>query len=290
VLYSRLHIVLRSPSQLRLVLGMIVTNAIILHIPISILVYGANSHNPEPFITPYSVYEKVQVTLFFLQECIISGLYIKATLELMRVRRRGAMGGASKTGSDTRKLMAHLILVNVIVVLLDITILGLEYANLYDLQTSYKGVVYSVKLKLEFSILNRLVEMTQGGSSAHDSSNLRTRTDAAGIQMEGLERERRRTMAGASAGHSGLGNNVYVRSESGAGAHDLKHLDAAVVMTTEVTIHRGRPRSDSSGGGGDLESIGDRSGITVDMSEGNFIGQSRAPSHSSERAMVEACG
>ncbi|KAK3302737.1 uncharacterized protein B0T15DRAFT_543780 [Chaetomium strumarium] len=253
VLYSRLHIVLRNRTQLRLVLGLIVANAVVCHVPVAVLASGANSHNPEPFVVPYSVYEKVQVTLFFLQECAFSGLYIKATLELMRVRarprRRGAMGKAGT--SETRRLMAHMILVNVIVVLLDITILGLDYANLYDLQTSYKGVVYGVKHKLEFSILNRLVEMTQRASSssssssaAHDGSNIRTRTDAAGIQMDGLEKkERRRRTTMAAAGHGGLGNNVYVRSESGAGgvAHDMKYLDAAVVMTTEVTIHRGRP-------------------------------------------------
>ncbi len=39
--------------------------------------------------------------------------------------------------------------------------LVLEYMDLYDLQTVYKACVYSVKLKMEFRILNQLMEMTQ---------------------------------------------------------------------------------------------------------------------------------
>jgi hypothetical protein len=54
----------------------------------------------------------------------------------------------------------HLLWVNVFVILLDIPILCLEYTDYYDMQTAYKALVYSVKLKLEFRILNRLVEMT----------------------------------------------------------------------------------------------------------------------------------
>jgi hypothetical protein len=62
-------------------------------------------------------------------------------------------------------------------VFLDLSILGLEYSGLYDIQTAYKGLVYSVKLKLEFSILDRLVELTQSGRIAYQSS------DHGGLQM-----------------------------------------------------------------------------------------------------------
>jgi hypothetical protein len=60
----------------------------------------------------------------------------------------------------------------VVIILLDITVLALEYSNLYDIQTSYKALTYSVKLKLEFSILNRLVELTKSTrSSTFNQSN-----------------------------------------------------------------------------------------------------------------------
>ncbi|KAI3331414.1 hypothetical protein HD806DRAFT_477294 [Xylariaceae sp. AK1471] len=162
VLYSRLHLVLHNRSRLRLVLGMIIFNAIICHIPITVLVYGSNSSNPAPFVEPYSIYEKVQVTIFFIQESIISALYIASTASLMKLK-------SLLHGDTNRQIMKHLIYVNVMIVLLDITILGLEYSGLYIIQTAYKALVYSIKLKFEFSILNKLVDLTQtrqGNSSS----------------------------------------------------------------------------------------------------------------------------
>ena len=52
--------------------------------------------------------------------------------------------------------MQHLIVVNIVVMLLDTTILALVYAGYYDILASYQSFVYSAKLKLEFTILNRL--------------------------------------------------------------------------------------------------------------------------------------
>jgi len=159
VLYSRLHLVDRNPNHLRFVLVMIIVNGIVLHTSVAVLIYGSNSSAADKFLLPYSIAEKVQVTVFFVQECIISGLYILATRKFFR----GSMMHASST---KKKILWHLIIVNVMVVLLDITILGLEYSGLYKLQTSYKAFVYSVKLKLEFSILNKLMDLTRSRSAS----------------------------------------------------------------------------------------------------------------------------
>ncbi|KAK4101327.1 hypothetical protein N658DRAFT_426071 [Parathielavia hyrcaniae] len=298
VLYSRLHIVMRNPSRLRLVLIMIITNAFIGHVPTAVFAYGANTPNPGPFIIPYSIYERVQVTLFFLQEMVISALYIHETVGLMRVRRRANMDSSRQGSGKRRLLMAHLVVVNVLIVVLDITILGLEYAGLYAVQTAYKGFVYSVKLKLEFSILNRLVEMTQGGSSSgHESSYARTAADMSGVRMEKLDgdstdRERkknRRSVAAADLNNS-LGNNVFVGVGAGgpavAGAEEARHNGASVVMTTEVTIQRDRLYLESDVEA-DRESLGGRSGVTEDSIVGGNGGQARAPSHSSQRHIVD---
>ena len=56
----------------------------------------------------------------------------------------------------------HLALVNVVVVMLDVTILVLECVGLHDVQRAYKLFAYSIKLKVEFSILNQLVELAVG--------------------------------------------------------------------------------------------------------------------------------
>lgn len=160
VLYSRLHLVLYNPRVLRGVLAMITVNAIICHIPTIVLIYGANSANPEPFITPYSVYEKFQVIMFFLQEMTISGLYISETTKILRIAE-----AAGHDRSRTR-MMRHLIWVNILVGLFDIAILATELADFYSIQTAYKAFAYSVKLKLEFSILNRLVDFARSRTAS----------------------------------------------------------------------------------------------------------------------------
>jgi hypothetical protein len=44
---------------------------------------------------------------------------------------------------------------------MDILLLGFEFANLYILEASFKGVVYSIKLKLEFAVLGKLVQLVK---------------------------------------------------------------------------------------------------------------------------------
>jgi hypothetical protein len=70
----------------------------------------------------------------------------------------------------SREVMAHLVHINAIIAFLDLTILDLEYSGLYDIQTTYKALVYRVKLKLEFSILSRRVDFTKNSSIASQSS------------------------------------------------------------------------------------------------------------------------
>lgn len=152
--------------------------------------------------------------------------------------------------------MTHLIWVNVIIVFLDLTILGLEYSGLYDIQTAYKGLVYSVKLKLEFSILNRLVELTKNGKIASQSS------ERGGVHMETFDGGRRKRQTGDDG--QGAGYMAYIHSsgkQNSTGGDEIKQTDKFVVMTTQVSIHRDGDRAhpDSEE---ELESIDGRSGAT----------------------------
>ena len=155
VLYSRLHLVLWNETYLRLVLAMIICDAIVCHIPTIVIAVGANLTDIASFISAYSIYEKVQVTIFFIQELIMSALYISQAVQLLR-----SEGGLLRV-KQASSVKGHLLLVNLCVIFLDVTVLALEYASLYNVQTSCKAFAYSVKLKLEFSILNRLVELTR---------------------------------------------------------------------------------------------------------------------------------
>ena len=257
VLYSRLHIVLRDRKKMRMILAMIVFNALICHTPIIVMVYGANSANPEPFLLPYSIYEKVQVTIFFIQELILSGIYISATVKLMKLE--------ASVRSGTRRIMNHLIYVNIIIVFLDITILALEYAGLYDIQTAYKALVYAVKLKLEFSILNRLIELTQGDNK-NNGSFTRSRTDKSGVTLDTFELERQKRLTKDA---KNVGYNAYIHT--GVQAKPGGVTPDGVMRTTEIMVQsdrRGAARDCEShserDSERDAESVDDKSGITTD--------------------------
>jgi len=149
VLYSRLHLISSNSLYCRLVLYMIIFNAFAMHIPTTVLFLGSN-HGVQDFIAPFNVYERVQLTVFSVQETIISALYIWETLTELRpiLMLKGPRG---------QRVVLNVILVNAIAILLDASILATEFTNHFDIQTSYQPLVYSLKLKMEFTVLNSLV-------------------------------------------------------------------------------------------------------------------------------------
>jgi hypothetical protein len=148
VLYSRLHLI-ADKKRIRWVLSMIIVDFFLFHIPTTVLFYGSNSSDPHRFLSPYAICEKMQITAFSLQEFVISALYIWEARKMLR-------SIATIKKEQARSVMIHLILVNILMILMDITLLGTEYANEYSIETTYKSTLYSIKLKLEFAILNRL--------------------------------------------------------------------------------------------------------------------------------------
>lgn len=169
VLYSRLHIVAGSEGRMRWVLYMIVLDATLLGIPDMILAFLANRPNAHAsIIDAFSIFDKIQVGVFFVQESIISGFYIYETVRLL-----GPVGGRNR--NPLRKLLSHLILVNILVLIFDATLLGTEYSGNFEIQTTYKPAIYSIKLKIEFSVLNRLIGIVKNkelalGSASHNSN------------------------------------------------------------------------------------------------------------------------
>ena len=151
VLYSRLHLVIHSDRTLRNVLIMIIVNAVSLHIPTTFFTFGANVRSEKIFVTGYGVMERIQMTGFCIQEFVISGLYIFAVMKLL----------ALFPDTSKRKLMHQLLLINTVIVIMDIALLVIEFSNFYAIQITLKGVVYSIKLKLELAVLSNLVDLIQ---------------------------------------------------------------------------------------------------------------------------------
>ncbi|KAF2877602.1 hypothetical protein BDV95DRAFT_625430 [Massariosphaeria phaeospora] len=148
----------------RWLLVMILPDCVVVQGGATTLFAGSNSTNPEPFLKIYAAWEIFQVTWFFVQECLISGLYVYRAVTLIRT------SGVFR-GDDAKRVFNHLILVNLLVIALDVTVLALQYAGLYTIQTSWKTLAYSIKLKFEFDILNRLVDLTKAGFNNRPSGS-----------------------------------------------------------------------------------------------------------------------
>lgn len=172
VLYSRLHLVVREQKVLRGILTMIIVDAIIFHIPTTVLTYGCNSSDYERYLPIFSRYERIQMTAFCIQEFIISGVYVYSTIKLLRPVYHGR----------TRKVMMQLIWINSIIIAMDVVLLGMEYSYFYEIEATLKAMVYSIKLKLEFAVLNQL--MTLANSSVSNHQKLDIHDDAEGQQPE----------------------------------------------------------------------------------------------------------
>lgn len=149
VLYSRLHLVTQNERLLKFILHAIIFNAVVLCIPTMVLTYGSNTPAKQNYLRPYAGFEKAQMTMFTVQELFISGVYLYEIRKILKLLKEGG----------TRKLMGQLALINIIIMLMDVGLVTVEFFDFYQIQTTLKGMIYSIKLKLEFGVLSKLVKI-----------------------------------------------------------------------------------------------------------------------------------
>ncbi|KAJ5502587.1 hypothetical protein N7463_005461 [Penicillium fimorum] len=152
VLWSRLHLVLQNTKVLRAVLWMICIDAVVLHIPTSVIIYGTIAHPAGSWSRAYDIMERIELVGFCLQEFIISSIYVWETIKLLRLRPEGRPFG----------ILSQLLVINIIILLLDICVVIIEYVGFYAIQVTFKPVAYSIKLKLEYAILGKLISVAHG--------------------------------------------------------------------------------------------------------------------------------
>lgn len=154
VLYSRLHLVMQNEKILKAVLIMIIVDGVIFHTSTTIVRYAAYYGSDQiNFRAAWNVIEKFQMTGFMLQEFIISGIYLYETTKLLKIMKK----------SNTRRTVLELFAINVFIIALDVGLLVIEYLDLIVYEQTFKGVIYSIKLKLEFAILGKLVKIVRNG-------------------------------------------------------------------------------------------------------------------------------
>jgi hypothetical protein len=223
VLWSRLHLVVtgqRGHKILQWTKWMIIIDAIVLHIPTTILTIGSNGKsNTETFARGYNIMEKVQMCGFFIQEVILSSIYIIETFRILRYSIQG----------NTKRLMYQLIGINILIIVMDLGILALECASLYILQITIKAAFYSIKLKLEFAILSRLVQYVGGP---------RQGTRQLPVSLSNLEAQSRSTTGGEGNGvaeyvtwneiKTGEARNSQLVKKSGMSTHIVRQVDIEI--------------------------------------------------------------
>jgi hypothetical protein len=235
VLWSRLHLVVHDPRILRFVLIMIIVNAVVLHVPIVVFEFGLMSVHRDLFLYPMEVMERIQQTIFTCQETVISGLYIYYTARFLDV-------GIAKR---TRKVVALLIAVQVLVVSLDAGLTAFDYMNMFTLKCTLHPFVYSVKLKLEFIVLNQLLTIAKRGlapglrqGNFNDRLDLSSSEDSRPSRTSPISRPPGAVVDGKRSGTSSVdfitrAPVVSVESKATtAPAHP-----SAVTVTQELSVH-----------------------------------------------------
>ncbi|OAX80428.1 hypothetical protein ACJ72_05240 [Emergomyces africanus] len=168
VLYSRLHLVICNRKHLRYVLFMIVFTVVFVSIPTMILGTFAQAGENPTVVRINSVWDRVQVSIFFVEETTISALYVIETRR--RLQDLQVLHAPGERGNNIYQVMHHLIYVNLLIIFLDITLLGLSYSTHFYIQAAYKPCVYGLKLRVEFSILNRLISSLQNSTHLFSST------------------------------------------------------------------------------------------------------------------------
>ncbi|KAF2431910.1 hypothetical protein EJ08DRAFT_678078 [Tothia fuscella] len=151
ILLSRLHLILPNPRLLRLLLVMIIVVGFVIHTPIFLMTYI------RPKLTQAVTFKLLFIVshfdiVFSIQEIILSSLYI---YHFFRFYRQGGAQGSQYM----RRTMHLLIMAEIVVVATDIILNALLYTRLYLIRRLMLGLLYAVKLKVEFLVLNRLVKV-----------------------------------------------------------------------------------------------------------------------------------
>ncbi|KAI1855768.1 hypothetical protein JX265_012213 [Neoarthrinium moseri] len=197
VLWSRLHLITQNQQLLRFILWLIIVDWFVFCIPTTVFTWGSNTHMGA-FVEGYTIFEKIQMTAFSVQEVFISGVYVWEVRKMLQLIYE----------KESRRIMWELLSINVFIIVLDVALLTVEFLNMYQVETTFKGMVYSIKLKLEFGVLGKLVKVALDRKGSHariasqeaisidlDGYNPAPRTQAPGRNFEADLAETRKPSA-----------------------------------------------------------------------------------------------
>ena len=164
VLYSRLHLVVLNRLILRGVLVLIIVTAITIQIPQWVATWGAT--DTKFSVTQYwspidSIMVRISQAVFLVQEGFFSCLYIWGAVKML----------APNVEVKVKKVMWELIGVSGFLIIMDIVILTLAYTNEHIPKEPVQNFAYAWKLKIEFVILNQLLDVLHRSRNGGSGSN-----------------------------------------------------------------------------------------------------------------------
>lgn len=124
-----------------------------LHAPTFLFTYSSNSSSTDSGAWSKKFNQRIELASFCVQKTIISGICVWSTVRML----------GSIHHSFTRKVMTQFIFIIFIDIIVDIVLIFLEYANNYVREASIKPIIYAIKLKIKFTILDPLMNMTKAG-------------------------------------------------------------------------------------------------------------------------------
>jgi hypothetical protein len=160
VLWSRLSIIVHSRRIVWAVLGVILFNGFVFHTALWVLQYGLSTvtvakGDRKPWLAVLNPFERVQITVFTVQECGISMVYMWGVWTLLKDQEH--------KGKRVRYVLWMLFLVQAITISMDLVVCILDLAGYFTLKAIIHSWVYGLKLELEFVVLNQLVDIAKSG-------------------------------------------------------------------------------------------------------------------------------
>jgi hypothetical protein len=121
VLYSRLHLLWVDSRIMKILLTMIIVNGLTMHLSAISINIASRALETQPLNKAYGIMERTEVTVFFVQEITLSGLYLWRCRHFLKQYRCRMESEETSTMKNT---LRSLILANIVVLLLDLSVIG----------------------------------------------------------------------------------------------------------------------------------------------------------------------
>lgn len=149
VLYSRLHLFIKDQRVLRALLAMILVDFCLFQVPTTLQKFLSAATNSTTWLSIYHVYERIQLVVFTVQELIISIIYIRAALKWFFPSDR----------ENIQSTRTFLICLNVLCIAVDVAIICEVSTGQWAYEEPSQSLAYSIKLTLEFAVLNKVMDV-----------------------------------------------------------------------------------------------------------------------------------